>query len=142
MDPRQEIEQLTRELEYHNRQYYVLDDPKIDDYTYDHAPPAGGPGKANIRSMPANQPTRRVGGEAISAFQKVQHAVPLESLQDVFSLDELREFDARASAQRSRRRNIPCRTESGWPFCGAGVPLTASLSRAAPRAETDSSART
>ena len=36
MNPKQEIEQLTRELEYHNRQYYVLDDPKIDDYTYDH----------------------------------------------------------------------------------------------------------
>ena len=40
-------------------------------------------------------PTRRVGGEALSKFEKVEHAVPLESLQDVFSPDEVREFDGR-----------------------------------------------
>ena len=42
-----------------------------------------------------NSPTRRVGGEALSQFEKVRHEVPLESLQDVFSYDELREFDER-----------------------------------------------
>ena len=96
MDPRQEIEQLTRELEYHNRQYYVLDDPKIDDYTYDHMlRRLEDLEKEYPQYASPTSPTRRVGGEAISAFQKVQHVVPLESLQDVFSLDELREFDPR-----------------------------------------------
>ena len=100
MDPRQEIEQLTRELEYHNRQYYVLDDPKIDDYTYDHMlRRLEDLEKEYPQYASPTSPTRRVGGEAISAFQKVQHAVPLESLQDVFSLDELREFDARVRAE-------------------------------------------
>ena len=91
MNPKQEIEQLTRELEYHNRQYYVLDDPKIDDYTYDHMlRRLEDLEKEYPQYASPTSPTRRVGGEAISAFQKVQHAVPLESLQDVFSLDELR----------------------------------------------------
>ena len=100
MDPKQEIEQLTRELEYHNRQYYVLDDPKIDDYTYDHMlRRLEDLEKEYPQYASPTSPTRRVGGEAISAFQKVQHVVPLESLQDVFSLDELREFDARVRAE-------------------------------------------
>ena len=100
MNPKQEIEQLTRELEYHNRQYYVLDDPKIDDYTYDHMlRRLEDLEKEYPQYASPTSPTRRVGGEAISAFQKVQHAVPLESLQDVFSLDELREFDARVRAE-------------------------------------------
>ena len=112
MDPRQEIEQLTRELEYHNRQYYVLDDPKIDDYTYDHMlRRLEDLEKEYPQYASPTSPTRRVGGEAISAFQKVQHAVPLESLQDVFSLDELRDL-MRASARRSRRRNIPSNRKS------------------------------
>ena len=100
MDPKQEIEQLTRELEYHNRQYYVLDDPKIDDYTYDHMlRRLEELEKQYPQYASATSPTRRVGGEAISAFQKVQHAVPLESLQDVFSFEELREFDARVRSE-------------------------------------------
>ncbi len=99
-DARLEIERLTKELEYHNHQYYVLDDPQISDYDYDHM----------LRQLEELEkqypeyaspisPTRRVGGEALSQFVKVRHAVPLESLQDVFSYDELREFDARVREQ-------------------------------------------
>ncbi len=96
MDVKQEIEQLTRELEYHGRQYYVLDDPKIEDYEYDRMLrrleelEAAYPQYASPVS-----PTRRVGGAPISAFEKVTHEVPLESLQDVFSFEEFEEFDAR-----------------------------------------------
>lgn len=100
MEPKQEIEQLTRELERHNHLYYVLDSPEIADYEYDRM----------LRRLEEleNQypeyaspisPTRRVGGEALSQFEKVRHAVPLESLQDVFSFEELREFDARVREQ-------------------------------------------
>ena len=99
-DAKLEIERLTRQLEYHNHQYYVLDDPKISDYDYDHM----------LRELEELErqypqyaspisPTRRVGGQALSQFVKVRHAVPLESLQDVFSYDELREFDAHLREQ-------------------------------------------
>ena len=93
MDDRKEIETLTRELERHNHLYYVLDSPEIEDYEYDRMLrrleelEAAHPELASPLS-----PTRRVGGEAISEFAKVRHEVPLESLQDVFSMDELAEF--------------------------------------------------
>ena len=100
MDPREAIERLTQELEYHNRQYYVLDDPKISDFDYDRMlRQLEELEKQYPQYASPTSPTRRVGGEAISQFQKVQHAVPLESLQDVFSFDELREFDARVRAE-------------------------------------------
>lgn len=96
MKPKERIEQLTQELERHNHLYYVLDRPEIADYEYD----------AMLRELEELEaaypelasplsPTRRVGGEPLSQFDKVTHAVPLESLQDVFSFEELREFDAR-----------------------------------------------
>ena len=67
MNPKQEIEQLTRELEYHNRQYYVLDDPKIDDYTYDHMlRRLEDLEKEYPQYASPTSPTRRVGGAAIS----------------------------------------------------------------------------
>ena len=96
MDIRQEMEQLSRELERANHQYYVLDAPEMPDFEYDR----------KLRQLEELEreypqyasplsPTKRVGGEAVSAFQKVRHAVPLESLQDVFSFEEFEEFDAR-----------------------------------------------
>lgn len=96
MLPKDRIEQLTKELERHNYLYYVLDQPEIQDYEYD----------ALLRELEVleaenpdlafpNSPTRRVGGVALSQFEKIAHAVPLESLQDVFSFEELREFDSK-----------------------------------------------
>lgn len=94
MNPKNEIEALTKELEEANRLYYVLDAPTMEDYEYDRKLrrleelEAAYPEYASPLS-----PTKRVGGEALSKFEKVQHAVPLESLQDVFSEDEVRDFD-------------------------------------------------
>ena len=95
MEPKQQIEQLTRELEHAGYLYYVLDNPEMSDYDYDHK-------LRQLEELEAQypqyasplSPTRRVGGQALSEFVKVRHAVPLESLQDVFSYDELRDFDA------------------------------------------------
>ena len=95
MEPKQEIEQLTRELEHAGYLYYVLDNPEMSDYDYDHK-------LRRLEELEAQypqyasplSPTHRVGGQALSEFVKVRHAVPLESLQDVFSFDELRDFDA------------------------------------------------
>ena len=93
MDVKARMEQLTRELEGHNYAYYVLDDPTIPDFEYDRMlRELEELEQAHPEYASPLSPTRRVGGEAISEFQKVRHAVPLESLQDVFSFDELREF--------------------------------------------------
>ena len=88
--------ELREVIEKNNRLYYDQDAPELEDYQYD----------ALVRELkgieaeypqlvtPAS-PTQHVGGTASSKFSKVAHAVKMESLQDAFSFDELREFDAR-----------------------------------------------
>ena len=87
------IMELTRRLNEANYRYYVLDDPQMPDFEYDRllreleTLEAEFPQYAQLDS-----PTKRVGGEALSKFEKVTHVVPLMSLQDVFSLEELDDF--------------------------------------------------
>ncbi|MDD3164539.1 MAG: NAD-dependent DNA ligase LigA [Oscillospiraceae bacterium] len=99
MNPQDEISHLTQALNEANHRYYVLDDPEMPDFEYD----------AKLRRLEEleqanptlalpNSPTKRVGGLALSKFQQVVHEVPLESLQDVFSFEELQDFDARIRA--------------------------------------------
>ena len=93
MNPKERIEELTGILTEANYRYYVLDDPQMPDFEYDRL-------LRELEELEAahpdllrpDSPTQRVGGEAISAFEKYSHPVPLMSLQDVFSLDELNEF--------------------------------------------------
>ena len=105
MNPQEEILSLTRELSEAGHRYYVLDDPTMPDFEYDqklrHLEELEA---AYPQFAQADSPTRRVGGEAISAFQPVRHEVPLESLQDVFSFEELGEFDQRISETAPRRQ--------------------------------------
>ena len=93
MDPKDRIQKLSALLTDANYRYYVLDDPQMLDFEYD----------ALLRELEeleaarpdlarADSPARRVGGEALSKFEKVTHPVPLMSLQDVFSMEELRDF--------------------------------------------------
>ena len=93
MDSKQRIEELTEILTQANYRYYVLDDPTMPDFEYDRLlrelEVLEG---ANPEFVKADSPTRRVGGEALSQFEKVTHPVPLMSLQDVFSMEELNEF--------------------------------------------------
>ena len=96
MDAKEEIRSLRERLNEANYRYYVLDDPEMPDFEYDAA-------LRRLEILEAehpelitpDSPTRRVGGMAISQFEKVVHEVPLESLQDVFSLEELWDFDER-----------------------------------------------
>lgn len=96
MDVQKEILRLRRELEYHNKLYYVLDAPVISDYEYDML-------MQRLKALEAehpelitpDSPTQRVGGQALSQFEPVQHQVPLESLTDVFSHEELFAFGDR-----------------------------------------------
>ena len=93
MNPKDRIEELTRLLTQANYQYYVLDDPTMPDFEYDHLlRELEDLEKANPELASADSPTKRVGGEALSQFEKVTHPVPLMSLQDVFSMDELDAF--------------------------------------------------
>lgn len=93
MEAKQRMDELVAVLNDANYRYYVLDDPKMLDFEYD--------GllreleeleRENPAYVRADSPTKRVGGEALSKFDKVTHSVPLMSLQDVFSMDELHEF--------------------------------------------------
>lgn len=99
MDVRKEIQQLRSELERHNQLYYVNDAPEISDFEYD----------AMLRRLEdleaahpelydPNSPTQHVGGYALNTFAQVTHEVPLESLQDVFSFEELHAFGERMDA--------------------------------------------
>ena len=93
---RKRAEELRVIIEKNNRLYYDQDAPELEDFEYDAMTREL---KAIEKEYPelvtANSPTQRVGGTASSKFSKVTHAVKMESLQDAFSFDELREFDAR-----------------------------------------------
>lgn len=93
MNARERIEELRNRLTEANYRYYVLDDPEIPDFEYDRLlRELEILEKENPELLTPDSPTQRVGGAAISAFEKYQHPVPLMSLQDVFSLEELNEF--------------------------------------------------
>ena len=93
MDPKERIEELTATLTEANYRYYVLDDPTMPDFEYDRLlRELEELENANPELARADSPTKRVGGEALSQFEKVAHPVPLMSLQDVFSMEELNEF--------------------------------------------------
>lgn len=96
MNAQEEILKLRRELEYHNKLYYVLDAPVISDYEYDMLMQRlKALEKEHPELITPDSPTQRVGGKALSQFEPVQHQVPLESLTDVFSYDELFAFGER-----------------------------------------------
>ena len=95
---------LADQIEYNSKLYYVDDAPVISDYEYD----------MMFRELteleekypelvPENSPTRRVGGEALSKFEKVTHTVRMGSLADVFSYDEVRAFLQRTEETVGRR---------------------------------------
>lgn len=93
---------LSEEIEGYNYAYYVLDDPTIEDYRYDELmQEIYRLEKAYPELITPLSPSQRVGGMAESSFEKVQHAVQMGSLQDVFSIEEVREFDAKVRAALS-----------------------------------------
>lgn len=102
MNVQKEIDALRRELEYHNKLYYVDDAPVISDYDYDML-------MQKLKKLEAehpelitpDSPTQKVGGAALKEFKQVRHEVPLESLTDVFSYDELYAFGQRMDASIS-----------------------------------------
>ena len=93
MEAKKRIQELSDLLTEANYRYYVLDDPTMPDFEYDKLlRELEELEKANPDLIRPDSPAQRVGGMAVSEFPKVEHPVPLNSLQDVFSLEELDDF--------------------------------------------------
>jgi DNA ligase (NAD+) len=90
------IDQLRRELDYHNYRYYVLDDPVIADAEYDRLMRELVDLEGKYPEfMSLNSPTQRVGAKPLEEFETVAHTIPMLSLQNAMTSDELAEFDKR-----------------------------------------------
>ena len=106
MEVQREIEKLRKEINYHSKLYYVYDAPVISDYDFDML-------MQRLKTLEnehpelitPDSPTQRVGGQALSQFTQVHHQVPLESLTDVFSYDELFAFGERMDSLISESHN-------------------------------------
>ncbi len=93
MNPREELESLKKTILEHNDRYYNQDAPTISDYEYDMLMQRLIQlEEENPELKSPDSPTQRVGGRASAAFSPVRHTVSLESLNDVFSIEEAQEF--------------------------------------------------
>lgn len=104
---RAQVEQLREQIERHNYQYYVLDDPQIPDSEYDRL-------FRRLQQLEAehpelvstDSPTQRVGGAPLAAFDEVEHRVPMLSLENALSEAAMTEFDRRVRERLERDREI------------------------------------
>ena len=95
-EAQRELEQLREEIRYHSRKYYTEDDPEISDREYDMLYRRLEDLEARFPQLVTpDSPTQKVGGAVYNTFAPVVHQVPLESLHDSFSEEELRDFDRR-----------------------------------------------
>lgn len=93
---RTEVKELREKLEYYAKLYYDMDSPAITDYEYDMM-------MNRLKALEKEFPelvtrdslTQKVGGHVKEGFKQVVHEVPLQSLQDIFSFEELKDFDTR-----------------------------------------------
>ena len=91
-----DYEALKKEIAYHSRQYYVLDDPKISDREYDMLMRKLLEfEKEHPHLVTADSPSQKIGGVILDGFQSVTHDVVMQSLQDAFSKEEVYDFDKR-----------------------------------------------
>lgn len=96
---KQRAEELRLIINYHNKKYYENDAPEIEDFEYDRLMQELIKIEEEFPELiTADSPTHRVGGKADGQFAPVEHAVVMESLQDAFSEDDIRDFDARVRA--------------------------------------------
>jgi DNA ligase (NAD+) len=107
-DIRARVEELRAAIEHHNRRYYVLDSPEISDAAYDRLlRELERLEQAHPELASPDSPTRRVGAPPAAAFAPVRHRVPMLSLQNAFTVEELAEFDQRV--RRFLKREEPLR---------------------------------
>jgi DNA ligase (NAD+) len=92
---REEIERLVKELNYHSYRYYVLDAPVLADQEYDLLYRRLRDLEEQSGYILPDSPTQRVGAAPVDRFNKITHSLPMLSLDNAFSHDEIREFDKR-----------------------------------------------
>ena len=96
MNPAERIAELRREIRYHEERYYVLSDPEIADAEFDALmQELERLETENPDLVTSDSPTQRVSGRPAAGFDTVEHAEPMLSLDNAYSEEELREFDAR-----------------------------------------------
>lgn len=96
MNPRERIEYLTKLINHHNRKYYVENSPEVTDAEYDRL-------LKELRDLEheypehkaADSPAQRLGDSPVEVFDKVTHRIPMLSIDNCYSYEELKEFDAR-----------------------------------------------
>ena len=97
---KQQAEQLREQIEYYSKLYYEKDDPAISDYEFDRLMHRLIDLEEQFPELlTPDSPTHRVGGRASNSFAPVEHLVQMGSLQDVFSSEEVREFDQKVRQQ-------------------------------------------
>ena len=102
MKPEREIEKLRSELRRHERLYYVDNTPEISDYEFDQMMRRLDELERQHPELQSDDsPTQRVGGEQQGGFATVIHDPPMLSIENAYSLDELREWDARVARTAS-----------------------------------------
>jgi DNA ligase (NAD+) len=102
-----EIKKLREEIRYHEHRYYVLDDPEISDVKFDEMMHRLQEiEKERPELITPDSPTQRVGGQPAEEFVKVRHSAPMLSLDNTYSVDELRDFDRRVR-ELSGRELVP-----------------------------------
>lgn len=94
-DIKKEIEKLVKDINYHNYRYYVLDSPVISDEEYDMMLRRLKELEEKWGYILPDSPTQRVGAVPSEKFEKVEHREPMLSLDNAFSIEEVRDFDAR-----------------------------------------------
>lgn len=93
---RSRVEKLRKEIEYHNYRYYTLNDPIITDYEYDMLVKELQSLEEKYPSLKSpNSPTQRVGAKILEGFSPIRHPSLMYSLDNIYSFEELKEFDER-----------------------------------------------
>ena len=112
-----QIEQLRQQLHEHNYRYYVLDDPRITDAEYDQLMRRLQELEGAFPDLVSpDSPTQRVGAAPLAVFGTVLHSLPMLSLDNAFSPEEVRDFDTRAKRQLGQidPHRIRRRAENRW----------------------------
>lgn len=104
-DIQRELEKLREEIRYHEHRYYVLDDPEISDVKFDElVHRLQKMEQEHPELVTPDSPTQRVGGQPAEQFAKVRHSAPMLSLDNTYSVDELRDFDRRVRELSGRQQ--------------------------------------
>jgi DNA ligase (NAD+) len=121
---RKKVEQLREQIRHHNYRYHVLDNPEVPDVEYDRLmrelQELEG---AHPEIVTSDSPTQRVGDTPLSSFRTVPHRVPMLSLENAFSAEELRDFHRRVISRLDLDEKSPLRYSAEPKLDGAAVSI-------------------